>query len=120
MKPTAYILSILMLFLVAQPLLVNCQLRAQLKAPKTCCAKSMHKGCDKKDTKKKSESKDCDRTTGCNPFAGCSQCQYITVSKFFYSSGFEQISAKRIPSLNEKTQSGYGTNCWQPPELVFA
>jgi hypothetical protein len=118
MKPAACLLTILVLFFMAQPILVNCQLqhKESIPAMKNCCG---GKACHKNENNKKQESKDCDRTNACNPFAGCSGCQYIAASKYFYSPiSAENISATMIKGT-ENIQPGFSNDCWNPPKLIL-
>ena len=118
MKPAAIFLTTLLLFLMAQPILVNCQVKHQESKPAAagCCG---GKSCSKKQKEKKEESKDCDRTNACNPFAGCSGCQYVAASKYFYSPmSSENVSARMITGA-ENIQPGFSNDCWNPPRLIL-
>ncbi len=117
MKYPAYILTTLMLFFMAQPFVVNCQAQIKTVSQITGCCGG--KSCHKKEKDQKTEGKDCDRTNACNPFAGCSSCQYIAVSKFFYASMSTQAGiTKEIPAPENITQ-GFSNDCFHPPERIF-
>ena len=117
MKQPAYILTILMLFFMVQPFVVNCQAQVKPVSKMTGCCGG--ESCHKKEKDKKTESKDCDRTNACNPFAGCSGCQYVAGSKFLYSSINIQTRLKKITLASENISSGFSSDCFQPPELSF-
>jgi hypothetical protein len=109
--------------MMAQPLIVECQAEsAEATIKATCGGNSCQKKKTKTNSGKKScgsKNKECDRTNGCNPFASCSQCQYIAISKFIYNSGLAALKKNLFPSENEQTASGFNANCWQPPELMI-
>src|SRR5437870_2790589 len=112
MKQAASILTILMLFFTAQPMLVQCQPgMPDVKPAKGCCAKT----CNKKQ-QKKADTRDCNRTDACNPFAGCSQCQYIIASKFFYNTNLSIAARQNSYAPSEHILAGFQPDCWQPPE----
>jgi hypothetical protein len=114
MKPGASILTILMLFFTAQPVLVRCQpVVSDPKPAMSCCAKTCHKK-----QEKKADTRDCDRTNACNPFAGCSQCHYIAVSKFFYNGNLSIAYQRNSYAPGENILAGFQPDCWQPPELT--
>ena len=119
MKPAVYILSFTLLFLMVQPMLINCQTQVKATVAMSGCIKN--KGCHKaKKTENKAcdKTKDCDKTNACNPFASCSQCQYTVVSKFFYAGSIVQILKNKLPSQNNNIESGFINDFWQPPEWV--
>ncbi len=119
MKQAAYILTILMLFFMAQPLLVNCQAQLQRVSKMTGCCGG--KSCHKKEVQdKKTPVKDCDRTNACNPFAGCSQCQYIPTSKFTYPLHPINAVSEKMAISSENIQTGYSNDCWHPPKFRFS
>jgi hypothetical protein len=114
MKAAASILTILMLFFTAQPVLVQCQpVMRDPKPVSNCCGKT----CNKKQ-EKKPDTRDCNRTDACNPFAGCSQCHYIAASKFFYNSGLSIAGQRNSYAPGENILAGFQPDCWQPPELT--
>jgi hypothetical protein len=116
MKQAAYILTLLMLFSMAQPLIVNCQVKlAHAKTEETgCCKKN---ACNKK--QKEEPAKDCDKTSSCNPFAGCSLCQYIAASKFTYS--LHEINTNSYGRIinNDDVLAGFSNDCWRPPKFIL-
>lgn len=107
----AFILLVLALFLTAQPLLVQCQ--EKRAEQKSCCSKS----CADKKNKQKDSSKECDKTTGCNPFAGCSGCYYMVTTHARHTNFFHSLRAVQQVQLTENTVSGFVTDCWHPPEM---
>jgi hypothetical protein len=116
MKPAAYILIVMMLFLNLQPLLVNCQMRVVTPEIRTTCNGS--RCCSEKeteDTEKKSE----EHSEGCNPFAGCSQCQYLASYKIINLPKPAPVAKTRLFTASEDLQQGFITDCWHPPESVF-
>jgi hypothetical protein len=123
MKPVASILSLLMLFLMAQPMLMECQamIKAEQEPVKAMCgARSCHKTTETKKTAEKScssKSKECDKTNTCNPFASCSQCQYVAASRYLYAGDQTLAGSKRSYPTNENSVTGFRNDCWQPPEL---
>ncbi len=121
MKPVASILSLLILFLMAQPMIMECQAMVKVEPPATVCgANSCHKAMAKKklaDKSCSSKSKECDKTNSCNPFASCSQCQYIVVSRYMYAGDPTLVNHKRSYATNENIVTGFRNDCWQPPEL---
>lgn len=117
MKQAAYILTILMLFFMAQPFLVNCQAQVKPVSKITgCCGGN---SCHKKSKDEKAPVKDCDRTNACNPFAGCSQCQYIPTSKFTYPLRTVNSISEKIAISSENIQAGYSNDCWHPPKFIL-
>ncbi|MEO8172367.1 MAG: hypothetical protein ABI581_04765 [Sediminibacterium sp.] len=120
MKPVASILSLLMLFLMAQPMLVECQAMVKVEPPVTVCgAKSCHKAAAQKKLADKrccDKSKECDKTNACNPFASCSQCQYVAVSRYMYAGDQALAHSKRSYPTKENIVTGFTNVCWQPPE----
>jgi hypothetical protein len=121
MKPVASILSLLLLFLMAQPMIIECQAMIKVEPPATVCgANSCHKDMAKKKPAGKqcsSKSKECDKTTTCNPFASCSQCQYVAASRYLYAGDQALAVSKRSYPTNENSVTGFRNDCWQPPEL---
>jgi hypothetical protein len=117
MKQTAYILTLLMLFSIAQPFVVDCQAKqAHAKTKVTgCCKKNT---CNKKE--KEEPAKDCDKTTSCNPFAGCSLCQYIAASKYTYSPYVLNANFYGRILNNDNVLAGFSNNCWRPPKFSLA
>lgn len=119
----AYILSLLMLFLMAQPMLVECQamIKVEPEPVKAMCgAKACHKTMEAKKPAGKScssKSKECDKTTTCNPFASCSQCQYVAASRYLYAGDQTLAGSKRSYPTNENIVTGFRNDCWQPPEI---
>ncbi len=121
MKPVAYILSLLMLFLMAQPLLIECQAMVKVEpepVKEGCCAKTCQKTKKPADKSCSSKSKECDRTNTCNPFASCSQSQYTVTSRYIYAGDQILAASKRSYPTNENIVSGFRNDCWQPPEPV--
>jgi len=120
MKPVASILSLLILFLMAQPLIMECQAMVKVEPPATVCgANSCHKTMAKKklaDKSCSSKSKECDKTNSCNPFASCSQCQYVAASRYMYAGDPTLVNHKRSYITNESIVTGFRNDCWQPPE----
>jgi hypothetical protein len=115
MKKAASILTILLLFFTAQPVLLRCQPAIpDAKPARNCCAKT----CNKKQ-EKKADTRDCNQTDACNPFAGCSQCHYIAVSKFFYNSNLSITYQRNSYAPGEDILAGFQPDCWQPPELAL-
>ncbi|MES2371705.1 MAG: hypothetical protein V4557_03935 [Bacteroidota bacterium] len=121
MKPVASILSLLMLFLMAQPMIMECQAMVKVEPPATVCGAN---SCPKAMAKKKladkscsSKSKECDRTNTCNPFASCSQCQYVAASRYLYAGDQILAGSKRSYTANENIVTGFRNDCWQPPEF---
>lgn len=114
MKPAATILCILMLFFTAQPLLIQCQQKIETAAEiASCCG---GKSCDKKEVSSKKENKDRAADRACNPFASCSQCQYVHVVNSFLP-GQPAIAETVMKILcNENIEAGFIDNWWQPPE----
>jgi hypothetical protein len=121
MKPVASILSLLMLFLMAQPMIMECQAMVKVEPPATTCgANSCHKAMAKKKAAEKScsgKSKECDKTNACNPFASCSQCQYVAASRYLYAGDQTLADSKRSYPTNENSVTGFRNDCWQPPEF---
>lgn len=121
MKPVASILSLLMLFLIAQPMIMECQAMVKVDPPATVCGgNSCPKAMAKKKLADKScsgKSKECDRTTSCNPFASCSQCQYVAASRYMYAGDQTLANSKRSCYTNENIVTGFRNDCWQPPEF---
>jgi|GEM_PF-3818151 len=115
MKPGAFILTILLLFFTAQPLLLRCQMIAELKPAKNCCGRS----CGKKQEEKPA-GRDCNRTDACNPFAGCGQCQYTVASKYFYSPVVPAVLKPASVSAGGDIETGFQSDCWHPPEPGIA
>jgi hypothetical protein len=116
MKASAYIFTLLTLFFVAQPYIVRCQqdlIAANEAKQAECCSRS----CDKKQATENPQTKDCDKTNSCNPFAGCSGCQYLPTTRFQYKSLAAAADKLRSPSFSENTAAGFITNCWNPPEM---
>lgn len=121
MKRSAYILSLLMLSLMVQPLLVECQAKnadVKISCGANSCKKEQKNSLSNINNCKKNSNKDCDRTNACNPFASCSQSHYTTVSKFSYNGVFLVLKNNPYLLSNESTTAGYNGNCWQPPELM--
>jgi len=118
MKPAAFIFSVLMLFFTAQPFLVRCQPMAQKPANEMACCGG--KSCHKKEMPQKAENKNCDGSNSCNPFAGCSQCQYTTLSATIRIEMIELIDPNKGIIHHEALQSGFLSDCWHPPESSFA
>lgn len=121
MKPVASILSLLILFLMAQPMIMECQAMVKQEPPATTCgAGSCHKAAAKKklaDKRCADKSKECDKTNTCNPFASCSQCQYVAASRYLYAGDQVLASSKRSYTVNENIATGFRNDCWQPPEF---
>lgn len=124
MKLPACILALLMFSLTAQPLLVECQAKSMQAAKTNCCGSGYQQKKSKHATKKKSchssKSKECDSTSGCNPFASCSQSQYVAGSKHYCNNFAIVLKKKRYASSHENLVTGYHVDCWQPPELMSA
>lgn len=122
MKFAAHILSLLMLCMMAQPLLIECQAKSIKAAAKTHCGKSCHKKKTEPAGERKScnsdKNKECDRTSSCNPFAACSQCQYMASSKYDCSNSMVVVKKDQRPAPGDTLSPGFGNNCWQPPEWV--
>jgi hypothetical protein len=117
MKPAAYILIVLMLFFMLQPVLIQCQVYAlaECAPPKTGCGGN---SCSSKAAVPKKETKDCERTAPCNPFASCSQCHYVAASRIIYAATAAQMTNRLNSHQGDNITSGFLNDCWHPPELV--
>jgi hypothetical protein len=115
MKPAAHILTLLMLFLMVQPLVVECV--AATKPPEQQC--KLKRCVPVKPTCPKEDNKECERSTSCNPFASCSQCHFVNASKFLYAPAMGMLVNKTVISHNEKVAAGFMNDCWHPPEVKF-
>jgi hypothetical protein len=118
MKPAAYILTLLMLFFMLQPVLIQCQASAlaECAPPKTSWGGN---SCGSKAALPKKETKDCERTAPCNPFASCSQCHYVAASKIVYAALIAQTDNRLHLHQGDNITSGFLNDCWHPPELVY-
>jgi hypothetical protein len=105
-----------MLFLMAQPILINCQEKMISCAVVTSIAGG--KCCAAKPEKEGKRSKSSDPLDECNPFASCSQCQFTAVTRIIYHTTSVTESARRIIPLDEFWCSEYSGECWHPPESV--
>jgi hypothetical protein len=103
-----------MLFLFVQPVLLQCQELTKMPPKMSCCSS---KKCNMPDKKNK-DSKDCDRTGACNPFAGCSQAQYTNPSRYFHPENFLIGQPLKKPATLGVIQAGFIVDCWHPPELI--
>jgi hypothetical protein len=113
-KPAAYILALLMLFLMAQPLVVECVAASAQKAEPVSCKRNQR--CPMKPTCPREDNKECERSTGCNPFASCSQCHFVNASKFLYAPASGIAIDDNIIQPGEKVVAGFINDCWHPPE----
>jgi hypothetical protein len=114
MKPAATILCILMLFFTAQPLLIHCQQKMETATEMSSCCGG--KSCSKKEDPSKKEKKDCAAESACNPFAACSQCQYVHVANAFLVEQPAVTAGVKKSLGNENIEAGFIGNFWQPPE----
>jgi hypothetical protein len=113
MKVKAFLFYVLMLFLLVQPLLVTCQsARAQATA---CCDQ---KACHQTEKKQNELPKKCDDGIACNPFASCSQQQFVAVSGISFTESITVANQERINHKNENASVGFLTDCFHPPEMV--
>jgi hypothetical protein len=112
MKIAAYILTLLMLFLVVQPLVIECV--AATKSPEQQC--KIKRCVPAKPACPKEDNKECERSTACNPFASCSQCHFVNASKFLYAPGVGIAENSITSSHDEKVTAGFMNDCWHPPE----
>jgi hypothetical protein len=106
-----------MLFFTAQPLLVYCQRPGKEPVQRSSCCSP--KTCHKKEKLPKPANGDCDRTNSCNPFASCSQCQYVAAYRFTYTISIDQITDSKKVIRKENIASGFLAECWQPPEFAL-
>lgn len=117
MKATAYIFTTLMLFLMAQPVIINCQERMETCATvkPSCGGNSCSASQEKKETDK--DSRERIPQDGCNPFAACSGCHFIAIMKSFQVSAPEVCSVQKIIPRNENRCSDFTGDAWNPPEF---
>jgi len=116
MKPAAIILSFLMLFFTAQPLLIHCQQKIEMaNAEKNCCGGQT---CSKKENPSKQEKKNCTDANACNPFASCSQCQYVHSANTLLSGRFVILEITKLGLGNADIHPGFLKDSWHPPEFV--
>lgn len=111
MKYKAFFFYVLMLFLVLQPLLVTCQ--AVRENPAGCC---YAKNCNRKEKSQTPVSKKCDDGIACNPFASCSQAQFITVTGMSFMETVPVGNKQAIRHQHENAIAGFIADCFHPPE----
>lgn len=119
MKPAAYILTLLMLFLIVQPIVVECVAASSAEPAKAAC--KMKRSCPMKPacTEEDENNNECERSASCNPFASCSQCHFVNASKFLYAPAMGMVRDSRTIMAGEKLVAGFIADCWQPPEFVL-
>lgn len=118
MKPAACLLSFLMFFGTVQPVLLDCYgMDKQADNTSTCSA---GKSCSKNEEPDKTSKEDAGRTTGCNPFASCSGCQYVVNPKLIYTRTISPVMKVKLFTAGENIQPGFLSDCWHPPEAMLA
>jgi hypothetical protein len=119
MQARAFILALMVLFFTVQPILLCCQMQQAAKqaAETDSCTKSS--GCTKEAKSPcNEEDSPCTNTSACNPFASCSQCPYIDISKFNCAAMIGSAAKKQLAPFDEAIAKGHLASCWQPPEMV--
>ncbi len=111
MKSAAYFIAVLTFFLTMHPLLVNCQAEMQACETKAVC------GATKCSLQKDNDGKEDDENSGgCNPFASCSQCHYLSLYRSYQLRPVATIITVTLFTAAEDIRSGFISDCWHPPE----
>lgn len=115
LKTVASILTSLLLFLTVQPLLLNCFSAegGQQRMEQGCCSTGR---CHNKQPVNRSGNRDSEHANGCNPFAGCSGCQYVAAARVNYTTQLQSQSDVYPLPFSEDEHRGFGGQCFQPPE----
>lgn len=115
MQPAALILSFVMLFFTAQPLLIHCQQMKMALAVDNCCG---GESCGKEESSSRQDKKNGTEASGCNPFASCSQCYYIHTPKTPLPERIILIEQSKTGLGNQGIHPGYLKDSWHPPEFM--
>ena len=103
MKATVYILSLVMAFLMVQPLI-------PVNNKEECCSE---KCCKKKEDKKEnSKNKDC------NPLMNCRFCALFIVSKSYQVEINPINTREKILIINDNRIIKNLSECWHPPKFT--
>ena len=113
MQPAALILSFVMLFFTAQPLLIHCQQMEVARAVENCCG---GESCGKEEASPEQDKKNDTDASGCNPFAACSQCYYLHTPKMPLPERIILIEQSKTGLGNQGTHPGFLHNSWHPPK----
>ena len=74
---------------------------------------------ENKSNQKNTPDKNCDTTTRCNTSSCCFVYQYLPAEETNYKNGWSESLKQRPPHYTERPVSGYLSDCWQPPEVLF-
>jgi hypothetical protein len=103
---------------MAQPLLISCQERMKAVSctkMQACCGGG---SCSKEDQPVKQEKKNCTDANACNPFASCSQCQYVHPGNIFITAVNAILKITPLGLENENTAAGFMNDSFHPPEVL--
>jgi hypothetical protein len=116
MKPAASLFTALIIFLMAQPILINCQAAAKPCLPvKSACGDNTCGKAKTAEPEKKTDENGRRDNGACNPFASCSQCHFTAARMFDMELPGFALNIQRIIK-NDHLRSSYTSDFWQPPE----
>lgn len=74
---------------------------------------------ENKSNQKNTPDKNCDTTTRCNTSSCCFVYQYLPAEETNCKNGWSESLKQIPPHYTERPVSGYLSDCWQPPEVLF-